>query len=76
MRALQRSPEDFRLHANYAGVSRSPARLEVCGCGPEKKCELIPGYYFPHYALGVDLKEAGEFGSARGVARSLCAQAR
>ena len=67
VRALQRSPEDFRLHANYAEFLEARRDWKSAVAARKKVCELIPGYYFPHYALGVDLKEAGELAEARAV---------
>ncbi|HYG23169.1 MAG TPA: tetratricopeptide repeat protein [Verrucomicrobiae bacterium] len=63
--ALRRSPEDFRLHANYAEFLEDRRDWKPAIAARRKVCELIPGYYFPHYVLGVDLKEAGELAEAR-----------
>lgn len=65
LRALRRAPEDFRLHENYAEFLEARNELEPAIAERRKVCELIPGYYFPYYALGLDLKDAGNLAEAR-----------
>ena len=65
LRALRRVPEDFRLHANYAEFLEALHELKPAIVEREKVGELIPYTYFPYYALGVDLKDAGELTEAR-----------
>ena len=65
LRALQRNPENFRLHENYAEFLEAVHELQPAIAEREKVCALIPYTYFPYYALGVDLKEAGAFTDAR-----------
>jgi Flp pilus assembly protein TadD len=65
LRALGRAPEDFRLRANYAEFLEARHEWKPAIVERKKVCELIPGYYFPHYVLGVDLKEAGALAEAR-----------
>jgi tetratricopeptide (TPR) repeat protein len=64
-RALQRAPEDFRLHANYAEFLEARREWEPAIAARRKVCQLVPASYFPQYALGVVLKEAGELAEAR-----------
>ncbi|HEX5221863.1 MAG TPA: tetratricopeptide repeat protein [Verrucomicrobiae bacterium] len=66
-KALRRSPGNFRLHENYAEFLEARRDWTPAIAARKKVSELIPGYYFPHYALGVDLKEAGELAEARAV---------
>lgn len=65
LRALRRPPENFRLHENYAQFLEARHELQPAIAEREKVCELLPCYYFPYYALGVDLKEAGSLAEAR-----------
>ncbi len=64
-RALRRAPEDFRLHANYAEFLEARREWKPAITARRKVCQLVPASYFPQYALGVDLKEAGELAEAR-----------
>jgi len=65
LRALGRAPENFRLHESYAEFLEARREWKPAVAEREKVCELIPGYYFPFYTLGVDLKEAGALAEAR-----------
>jgi tetratricopeptide (TPR) repeat protein len=65
LKALRRAPDDFRLHENYAEFLEAMHELRPAIVEREKVCELIPHFYFPHYTLGVDLKEAGALAEAR-----------
>ena len=65
LRALRRAPEDFRLHENYAEFLEARNELDPAIAERKKVCELIPGYYFPYYSLGLDFKEAGDLDEAR-----------
>jgi tetratricopeptide (TPR) repeat protein len=65
LRAVRRVPEDFGLHENYAEFLEARRDWKPAIAERKKVCELIPGYYFPFYKLGVDLKEAGELADAR-----------
>jgi tetratricopeptide (TPR) repeat protein len=65
LRALRRAPEDFRLHENYAEFLEATHELKPAVAERRKVCELLPHYYFPHYSLGLTLKEAGELAEAR-----------
>jgi tetratricopeptide (TPR) repeat protein len=65
LKALRRAPDDFRLHENYAEFLEAMHELRPAIVEREKVCELIPHFYFPHYSLGVDLKEAGALAEAR-----------
>jgi tetratricopeptide (TPR) repeat protein len=64
-RALRRAPENFRLHENYAEFLEAIHELNPAIAERQKVCELLPCHYFPHYTLGVDLKEAGRLAEAR-----------
>lgn len=64
-RALRRAPEDFWLHANYAEFLEARRDWKPAAAARRKVCQLVPASYFPQYALGVDLKEAGELAEAR-----------
>jgi tetratricopeptide (TPR) repeat protein len=64
LRALRRAPENFRLHESYAEFLEARRELPPAIAARKKVCELIPGYYFPQYTLGVDLKEAGALAEA------------
>ena len=66
-RALLRAPEDFWLRANYAEFLESRREWKLGAAERRKVCELSPASYFPLYALGVDLKEAGELAEAHEV---------
>jgi tetratricopeptide (TPR) repeat protein len=63
--ALRRAPENFRLHESYAEFLEARHELQPAIAARKRVCELIPGYYFPHYTLGVDLKESGALAEAR-----------
>jgi tetratricopeptide (TPR) repeat protein len=65
LRALRREPENFRLHENYAEFLEARHDLKAAITERKKVCELTPQYYFPYYALGVDLKDAGDLAEAR-----------
>jgi tetratricopeptide (TPR) repeat protein len=65
--ALRRAPENFRLHESYAEFLEARHELNPAIAERQKVCELIPHAYFPHYTLGVDLKEAGALAEARTV---------
>ncbi len=66
-RALKRSPEDFWLHANYAEFLESQREWKSAAAARRKACELSPASYFPLYAWGVVLKEAGDLAEAHKV---------
>jgi len=66
-RALRRVPEDFWLHANYAEFLEARRDWNPAIAARRKVCQLVPASYFPQYALGVDLKEAGELVEAHEV---------
>lgn len=63
--ALRRAPEDFRLHQNYAEFLEARREWKSAIAEREKVCALLPYFYFPHYALGLDLKDAGALADAR-----------
>ncbi|HEX9047354.1 MAG TPA: hypothetical protein VF988_10035, partial [Verrucomicrobiae bacterium] len=63
--ALHREPENFRLHENYAEFLEARHDFKTAIVERKKVCELTPQYYFPYYALGVDLKEAGDLAAAQ-----------
>ncbi len=65
LRALRRRPEDSRLHENYAEFLEARKEFDLATVERRKVCELIPDYYFPYYALGLDLKDAGDLAGAR-----------
>lgn len=65
LQALRRAPENFRLHENYAQFLEARHELQPAIAERKKVCELLPCYYFPYYALGVDLKDAGALAEAR-----------
>ena len=69
LRAVHRAPENFRLHENYAEFLEAMRDWQPAIAERKKVCELIPGYYFPFYTLGVDLKEAGDLPEAREALR-------
>ena len=73
LQALRRAPEDFRLHENYAEFLEDMHELKPAIAERQKVCELIPFTYFPYYALGVDLKEAGALPEAREALRKAAA---
>jgi Flp pilus assembly protein TadD len=64
-RALRRAPENFWLHANHAEFLEARRDWKPAVAARRKVCELAPASYFPQYALGVVLKEAGELTAAR-----------
>ena len=66
-RALRRAPEDFWLHANYAEFLEARREWKPAAALRRKVCQLTPASYFPLYALGVVLKEAGELAEAHEV---------
>lgn len=61
---LRREPNNVRLHENYAEFLEARHELEAAVVEREKVCELAPLYYFPYYALGLDLKDAGDLPKA------------
>lgn len=63
--ALRRAPEDFRLHQNYAEFLEARQEWKLAIAERQKVCELLPYFYFPYYALGLDLKDAGALTEAR-----------
>jgi tetratricopeptide (TPR) repeat protein len=65
LRALRRSPEDFRLHQNFAEFLEARHEWKSAIGEREKVCELLPYFYFPQYALALDLKDAGALADAR-----------
>jgi tetratricopeptide (TPR) repeat protein len=65
LRALGRAPDDFRLHQNYAEFLEARQEWKPAIAERTKVCELLPYYYFPYYALGLDLKDAGALAEAR-----------
>jgi tetratricopeptide (TPR) repeat protein len=67
LRAVQRRPENFRVHENYAEFLEAIGELQPAIAQRRKVCELLPHYYFPWYSLAVDLKQAGELVEARDV---------
>jgi tetratricopeptide (TPR) repeat protein len=67
LRALARAPQNFRLHENYAEFLEARHEWKGAIAEREKVCEQLPCFYFPHYALGLDLKDAGALAEARGV---------
>jgi tetratricopeptide (TPR) repeat protein len=64
-RALARAPENFRLHQNYAEFLEARQEWKPAIAERKKVCELLPYFYFPYYALGMDLKDAGALAEAR-----------
>jgi len=65
LRALDRAPGNFRLHQNYAEFLEARQEWKPVIAEREKVCELLPYFYFPYYALGLDLKDAGALAEAR-----------
>lgn len=65
LRALDRAPDNFRLHQNYAEFLEARHDWKPAIAEREKVCEMLPYFYFPHYALGLDLKDAGALAEAR-----------
>lgn len=63
--ALSRDPQNFRLHQNYAEFLEVRQEWKPAIAEREKVCELLPWFYFPYYALGLDLKDAGALAEAR-----------
>ncbi|HLP76252.1 MAG TPA: tetratricopeptide repeat protein [Candidatus Paceibacterota bacterium] len=63
--ALRRAPENVHLHESFAEFLEAVHDLNLAITERQKVCELIPNYYFPHYTLGIDLKEAGKLADAR-----------
>jgi tetratricopeptide (TPR) repeat protein len=63
--ALRDSPDDYRLHENYAefldDVGDRPGELAE----RRRICELTPHYYFAHFILGRTLKEQKQYDQAR-----------
>jgi tetratricopeptide (TPR) repeat protein len=73
LQALRQAPEDFRLHENYAEFLEAMHELKPAIAEREKVCELIPCTYFPYYALGLDLKDAGALPEAHEALRKAAA---
>ncbi len=65
LRALDRASDNFRLHQNYAEFLEARHDWKPAIAEREKVCEMLPHFYFPHYALGLDLKDAGALAEAR-----------
>jgi tetratricopeptide (TPR) repeat protein len=65
LRALRRAPENFRLHENHAEFLEARHEWKAAIAEREKVCESLPYFYFPYYALGLDLKDAGALAEAR-----------
>src|SRR5262249_7059909 len=65
LQALRRAPENFRLHENYAEFLEGRHEWKAAIAEREKISELLPGSYFPCYALGLDLKDAGALAESR-----------
>ena len=65
LQALHRAPQDFRLHENYAEFLEAIHELNPAVKERKTVCDLLPFYYFPWYALGVTLKDAGALTEAR-----------
>jgi tetratricopeptide (TPR) repeat protein len=65
LHALERAPENFRLHENYAEFLEARQEWKLAIAERQKVCELLPYFYFPCYALGLDLKDAGALSEAR-----------
>ena len=63
--ALQRTPENYRVHANYAEFLEASREWPQAVTERKRVCELIPHYYFAHYTLGMALKDAGALTEAR-----------
>lgn len=64
-RALARAPEDFRVRVNYAEFLEARGQWEAAIAERRKVVALVPKSYFPHYALGGVLKDAGMLKEAR-----------
>ncbi len=65
LRALSRAPEKVGLLESYAEFLEARHELKAAVAQRKKVCQLLPDYYFPHYALGTALKEAGALAEAR-----------
>jgi tetratricopeptide (TPR) repeat protein len=66
LEALRRSPDDFRLHENFAEFLEAIGDLPSAIAERKQVCDLVSDTsYFPHYALGLTLKEAGQLAEAR-----------
>jgi tetratricopeptide (TPR) repeat protein len=63
--ALARAPQNFRLHQNYAEFLEAREEWKPAIAERAKVCDLLPGFYFPQFSLGLDLKDAGELSEAR-----------
>ena len=61
--ALAASPEDYRLHENFAEFLEATHDARAAN-ELKKVCELIPHFYFPYYRLGLDLEEQGRIAEA------------
>ena len=64
LEALQRAPEDYRLHENFAVFLESIHALPEATTERRKIRELTPDYYFSEYSLGMVLKEQGQLAEA------------
>jgi tetratricopeptide (TPR) repeat protein len=67
LQALARGPDNFRLHQNYAEFLEARREWKAAIAERQKVCELLPFFYFPHYALGLDLKDSGALPEARAM---------
>ena len=65
VQALARAPQNFRLHQNYAEFLEAREEWKPAIAERAKVCELLPGFYFPQFSLGLDLKDAGALPEAR-----------
>jgi tetratricopeptide (TPR) repeat protein len=65
LRALGRAPDNFRLRENYAEFLEARQEWKPAIAERQKVCQLLPYFYFPYYALGLDLKDAGALAEAR-----------
>jgi tetratricopeptide (TPR) repeat protein len=61
--ALAATPEDYRLHENYAEFLEATHDRRAT-TERQKVCELVPHFYFPQYRLGLDLREQGRLAEA------------
>jgi len=61
--AVAGAPEDYRLHENFAEFLEA-TRDRRATTERQKVAQLIPHFYFPHYRLGLDLKEQGRLAEA------------
>jgi tetratricopeptide (TPR) repeat protein len=64
LEALKRAPEDHNLHENFAEFLEATHDRPQATLERQKVCSLIPHCYFPHYSLGLLLKEQGHLAEA------------